>query len=120
MKQKITQREVGYLQFTKDVTYLDPRQYRLGSRNIVLFINNAFLILPRSEVHIAEDGMLGVDQESLKSALDVTPDLPPRVIGSAWKHGIVFQTEVKTDWAAGVARSCALSASEIVGKFMEV
>ena len=104
----------------EQIIFFDPKQYRKGNPNVILFHSSRFLILPLSEVAIAEDGILSVDQADLACAFDVTPNLPPRVVGSAWKHHIVFNTEVDPTWAVGVARSCDLSASEIVDKFMEV
>jgi hypothetical protein len=102
------------------VIFFDPKFCRLGNPNLVLFHSSRFLILPRSEVVVDEDGIVAVDQEMLSSAFDVTPDLPPRVLGSAWKHHIVFKTEIDLKWAVDIARSCELSAKEIVDKFMEV
>lgn len=102
------------------VIYFDPGNYRKGNPNVILFHSNRFLILPLSEVGIAEDGILSVEQEALSSAFDATPNLPARIVGSAWKHHIVFKTEIDLKWAADIARSHDLSATEIVNKFMEV
>lgn len=104
----------------KRIFYFDPKQYRLGKPNLVLHHSNRFLILPLSEVSIDEEEIIAVSKEALSSAFDVTPNLPPRVLGSAWKHHIIFKTEVDPRWAVDVARSCDLSANEILHKFMEV
>lgn len=100
--------------------FFDPKSYRKGNPNVVLFHSSRFVILPLSEVVIAEDGFLSVDRTMLACAFDVTPDLPARVLGSAWRHHIIFKTEVNLAWAGDIARSCDLSAKEIVDKFMEV
>lgn len=105
---------------SEDDLFFEPKLYRLGNPNLVLFHGGHFLILPRSEVFIDDDGMMTVEQEMLDSAFDVTPDLPPRILGSAWKHHIVFKTEIDLTWAVDIARSCNLSAQEIAEKFMEV
>jgi len=98
---------------------LTTKQYRVKGENVALFIKSRFLLLPLSEVKL-EKTHLEVSEESLDAALDVTPDLPPRVLGLAWKQNVLFSTQVSPVWAKDVAKAAKLSATGIIKAFQEV
>ena len=92
-------------------------EFRQRRSNVLLFVGGRILLLPLSEVTVVGD-RLQVEQEQIEAAFDLTPDLPHRVVGSAWKHEIVFPNEVDNAWAASVARAVpGLSALDIVRAF---
>ena len=88
--------------------------------NVVLYVDDKFLVLPVSEVELRRSSVL-VDQENLDAAYDVTPDLPTGVLENAWRFEIVFWKDVPDKWARDLGRVIpGLSAKYIVEAFMMV
>lgn len=93
---------------------LRVKRFKVRGKNVLLFTDGMFLLLPLQEVKVSEDGV-DVDLEVLEEALDVTPDLPDRILHAAWRANIIFGNEVTAEWAVGIARSARnISATEIL------
>ena len=93
---------------------LRVKKFKVRGENVLLFTDGMFLLLPVREVEVLEDG-IEVEPKVLEEALDVTPDLPDRILHAAWKAGIIFSNEITAEWAVGIARSAkTISASEIL------
>jgi hypothetical protein len=98
---------------------IELKEFQVKGDNIRFFYKNRFLVLPLSEVTFVND-VPHVHDENIESAYDCTPALPERVLGAAWRAGIVFANEVTPDWAVGIARSCkTVSGSEIIKAFLD-
>jgi hypothetical protein len=96
---------------------IELKQFQIKGDNIRFFYKGRFLVLPLSEATLV-NGVPNVRSEDIESAYDCTPALPERVLGAAWKAGIVFANEVTPDWAMGIARSSKIvSGSEIIKAF---
>lgn len=99
-----------------NVMLIPPSQFRINGQNIALFVDSRFLLLPVSEVELVAGGSVKVSKENLDAALDVTPDLPPRVVGLAWKHGVLFGP-IDPVWAKDVAAAAKMSATSVIRAF---
>lgn len=94
-------------------------QYRQRAGNVLIFYEGHFLLLPSDAFEVCEGGLL-VSKASLAEALDLTPNLPERILASAWRHRMVFANEVKADWALSVARNVEkLSGHDVIQAFYE-
>ena len=108
---------------------METEQFKVRGNNVLFFHDCRFLILPAGEVAILSAGtreveshdILIVSVDALASALDVTPDLPERVLGSAWQNGYVFASEVDPAWAVSVARHLdGFAGTDILRAFNEM
>ena len=86
----------------------------------LIFYETRFLLVPRGEVVWVDDSIV-IEEESLQAAFDVTPDLPERVLVSAWRHKQIFLAGLEMNWAASVAQQVSgLSAHDILQAYQRV
>jgi hypothetical protein len=109
---------------------METKQFKVRGNNVLFFHEHRFLILPAGEVAISlssgareveSHDILIVSASVLASAYDITPDLPERVLGSAWQNGYVFASEVDPAWAVSVARHLTgFAGTDILRAFNEM